>query len=374
MIVLLEEKVRSMVEKIANITPENTQEVQTRSVPGDAVIDVRDLRKVYAGNIEAVKGINFYVREGEFFGFLGPNGAGKSTTIKILITLLARTSGTATILGHDVNEESTLVRRLIGYAAQEASPDDDLTGQENLNIQGNLYHIEPTVLKSRIEELIELMDLQDAANRRVGTYSGGMRKRLDLASALIHRPRILFLDEPTTGLDPQNRAGLWKYLERLNKQEGLTIFLTTHYMEEADKLCERLAIIDGGKIIAEGSPTELKAHLGGDVITLSFKDNGTSPEFQATRVQEVLRDQAFVRSTTVNAEKNLTVVVENGSEAIPLVMRLLDHEGLVVASLSLTSPSLDDVFLKYTGTRIRQDDPVAYTPGGARGPWARRRR
>ncbi len=374
MIVLLEEKVRFMVEKIANITPENTQEVWTRSVPEDAVLDVRDLRKVYAGNIEAVKGINFYVREGEFFGFLGPNGAGKSTTIKILITLLARTSGTATILGHDVNEESTLVRRLIGYAAQEASPDDDLTGQENLNIQGNLYHIEPTVLKSRIEELIELMDLQDAANRRVGTYSGGMRKRLDLASALIHRPRILFLDEPTTGLDPQNRAGLWKYLERLNKQEGLTIFLTTHYMEEADKLCERLAIIDGGKIIAEGSPTELKAHLGGDVITLSFKDNGTSPEFQATRVQEVLRDQAFVRSTTVNAEKNLTVVVENGSEAIPLVMRLLDHEGLVVASLSLTSPSLDDVFLKYTGTRIRQDDPVAYTPGGARGPWARRRR
>ena len=219
-----------------------------------------------------------------------------------------------------------------------------------------------------------LMDLQDAADRRVGTYSGGMRKRLDLASALIHRPRILFLDEPTTGLDPQNRAGLWKYLERLNKQEGLTIFLTTHYMEEADKLCERLAIIDGGQIIAEGSPTELKARLGGDIITLSFKDNGTSPEAQAKRVQEVLQNHAFVRSTAVSEEKTLTVVVENGSEAIPLVMRLIDHEGLAVAGLNLTSPSLDDVFLKYTGTRIRQDDPVAYTAGGSRGPWARRRR
>jgi len=360
-----------MVEKIENIQVRNTQ---VRDVPEDAVIDVRDLRKVYAGNVEAVKGINFYVREGEFFGFLGPNGAGKSTTIKILITLLARTSGVAKILGHDVNEESTLVRRLIGYAAQEASPDDDLTGRENLNIQGNLYHIDKGILKGRIEELIMLMDLQDAADRRVGTYSGGMRKRLDLASALIHRPRILFLDEPTTGLDPQNRAGLWKYLERLNKQEGLTIFLTTHYMEEADKLCERLAIIDGGQIIAEGSPTELKARLGGDIITLSFKDNGTSPEAQAKRVQEVLQNHAFVRSTAVSEEKNLTVVVENGSEAIPLVMRLIDHEGLAVAGLNLTSPSLDDVFLKYTGTRIRQDDPVAYTAGGSRGPWARRRR
>ncbi len=362
-----------MVEKIVNTT-EITREIQTLDVPQDAIIDVRDLRKVYAGGVEAVKGISFYVREGEFFGFLGPNGAGKSTTIKILITLLGRTGGTATILGRDVNAESTLVRRLIGYAAQEASPDDDLTGRENLNIQGNLYHIDKAVLRQRIEELIELMDLQEAANRRVGTYSGGMRKRLDLACALIHRPRILFLDEPTTGLDPQNRAGLWKYLERLNKQERLTIFLTTHYMEEADRLCERLAIIDGGTIIAEGSPTELKARLGGDVITLSFKNNEMSVEEQAKRAQEALQGQSFLRSATVSTENNLTIVVENGTEAVPQVMRLMDNLGLPVAGLNLTSPSLDDVFLKYTGMRIRQDDPVAYTPGGGRGPWAARRR
>lgn len=341
-------------------------------VPNDAIIDVQNLTKVYPGGVEAVKDISFYVREGEFFGFLGPNGAGKSTTIKILITLLSRSGGRATVLGHDVEKESNQVRRLIGYAAQEASLDDDLNARENLDIQGNLYHIDRTTIRRRTKELIELMDLEEAANRLVGTYSGGMRKRLDLACALIHRPRVLFLDEPTTGLDPQNRAGLWRYLERLNKEEDLTIFLTTHYMEEADRLCQRLAIIDGGKIIVEGSPATLKAHLGGDVITLSFKEDGHSLEEQAKRVQEVLQNRDFVRSTSVSEDKKLVVVVENGTEGVPRVMRLLDGEGLPVAGLNLTSPILDDVFLKYTGTRIRQDDPVPFA--GTRGPWARRRR
>ncbi len=347
---------------------------QSRSVSGNQVIEVRDLVKTYPGGVEAVKGISFQVNEGEFFGFLGPNGAGKSTTIKILITLLARTGGTVNILGHDVAQESNLVRRLIGYAAQEASPDDDLTGRENLDIQGNLYHIDRSVIKHRSEELIQLMDLTEAADRKVGTYSGGMRKRLDLACALIHRPRILFLDEPTTGLDPQNRAGLWKYLERLNKEEGLTIFLTTHYMEEADKLCQRLAIIDGGKLIAEGSPAELKSGLGGDVISLSFKSNGQPVAEQTQNAQKILEGQPFVRSMTAGVDgSSLAVVVENGSESVPVLMRLLDAASVHVAGLNLTSPTLDDVFLKYTGTRIRQDDPVAYT-AGARGPWARRPR
>ena len=343
----------------------------------DVVIEVSDLTKTYPGGVEAVKGISFQVHEGEFFGFLGPNGAGKSTTIKILITLLARSGGTVNILGHDVATDSNAVRLLIGYAAQEASPDDDLTGRENLDIQGNLYHIDRAVIKQRTEELIQLMDLAEAADRPVGTYSGGMRKRLDLACALIHRPRILFLDEPTTGLDPQNRAGLWKYLERLNKDEGLTIFLTTHYMDEADKLCQRLAIVDGGKLIAEGSPAELKSSLGGDVISLNFKTDGQTAEAQAKRAEELLQGQSFVRSVTLGTEgsdSHLAVVVENGGESVPLLMRLLDAQGVTVAGLTLTSPTLDDVFLKYTGNRIRQDDPVSYTVGTRGGPFGRRPR
>lgn len=353
-----------------------TQQKQNLALPDNAVIDVQNLTKTYPGGVEAVKGITFQVREGEFFGFLGPNGAGKTTTIKVLITLLGRTGGEVKILGHDVAHEADTVRRLIGYAAQEASPDDELTARENLDIQGSLYGLDRATIKQRTEELIELMDLKDAADRKVGTYSGGMRKRLDLATGLIHRPRILFLDEPTTGLDPQNRAGLWRYLEKLNKEEGLTIFLTTHYMEEADKLCARLAIIDHGKIIAEGSPKELKASLGGDVITLSFKDNGMSATEQVERAKALLESQPYVRSITPGSGEGagtLAVVVQNGGESVPPVMRTLDAAGVLVSGLTLTSPTLDDVFLKYTGTRIRQEDPVPYM-AGRMGPWAMRRR
>lgn len=340
-----------------------------------SIIEVSNLVKAYPGGVEAVKGISFTVREGEFFGFLGPNGAGKSTTIKILITLLARTSGSARILGYDVAKNRNQVRHLIGYAAQEASPDDELSARQNLHILGNLYHLDGATVRRRTEELLELMDLQEAANRNVGTFSGGMRKRLDLALALIHRPRVLFLDEPTTGLDPQNRAGLWQYLERLNKQEKLTIFLTTHYMEEADKLCDRLAIVDHGQLIAEGSPAALKAELGGDLVTLAFKDgqNGAlSIEQQARQAQEILIRLPFVQSATVGQEHNLVVVVANGQESVPQILRALEHEQLYAGGLNLASPSLDDVFLRYTGTRIRQDDPVTYTP--PRGPWGRKRR
>lgn len=350
--------------------------VSTSQPSATPVIEVKNLVKTYPGNVEAVKSINFQVGDGEFFGFLGPNGAGKSTTIKILITLLGRTGGEVKILGYDVEKDAEAVRRLIGYAAQEASPDDELTGRENLNIQGNLYGLDQKTIKERSQELLDLMDLTEggAGDRKVGTYSGGMRKRLDLATALIHRPRILFLDEPTTGLDPQNRAGLWRYLERLNKQEGLTIFLTTHYMEEADRLCERLAIIDHGRIITEGSPAQLKSNLGGDVITLGFKSNGSSATEQADKAKELIQPLPFVRDLTLGTgatQGSLAVVVQNGGESVPPVMRTLDSAGIIVNSLTLTSPSLDDVFLKYTGERIRQDDPVPYT--GGRGPWARRR-
>lgn len=338
------------------------------------VIQVNELKKTYPNGVEAVKGITFEVKEGEFFGFLGPNGAGKSTSIKILITLLAKTAGTVQVLGMDVDKHTDEVRRNIGYAAQDAGTDDDLNALENLDIQGNLYGLERKLIKQRTDELIDLMDLREAAKRRVGTYSGGMKKRLDLATALIHRPRILFLDEPTTGLDPQNRAGLWRYLEKLNKEEKLTIFLTTHYMEEADRLCDRLAIIDGGKIIAEDNPTALKAGMGGDVISLNFKGNGVSAQDLAAKAKNILDGEEFVRSLRLGEGENsgnLSLIVQNGGEVIPQVLRTLDAKGLRVASLNLTSPTLDDVFLKFTGQRIRQDDPVKYS---GRAPWMNRKK
>ncbi|HEY7152343.1 MAG TPA: ATP-binding cassette domain-containing protein, partial [Gemmataceae bacterium] len=291
----------------------------------EPIIDVRDLTKVYPDGTRAVQGVTFQVRRGEFFGFLGPNGAGKSTTIKMLITLLDKTSGEARVLDRDIERDAAAIRRRIGYSAQEVGLDDDLTGRENLLLQGRLYHLPAAELKQRIEELLKLMDLSADADRPAGAYSGGMRKRLDLATGLIHRPELLFLDEPTTGLDPQNRAGLWKHLERLNKDEGLTIFLTTHYMEEADRLCDRLAIIDHGRIIAEGSPATLKAQLGGDVVALTFKDEATTKERAAT----LLRGLPFVRDVTAG-EDGINVIVEDGGAAVPELLRVLGAAGLNV--------------------------------------------
>ncbi|HEX6290027.1 MAG TPA: ATP-binding cassette domain-containing protein [Herpetosiphonaceae bacterium] len=321
----------------------------------EPVIEVRDLKKVYADGTEAVKGITFEVRHGEFFGFLGPNGAGKSTTIKMLITLLDKSGGEARIFGHEISRDSDSIRRLIGYAAQEVGVDYDLTARENLVLQGKLYHLPPQVLRQRVDELLDLMDLTNDASRVAGSFSGGMRKRLDLATGLIHRPQVLFLDEPTTGLDPQNRANLWKYLERLNKEEGLTIFLTTHYMEEADRLCDRLAIIDHGTLIAEGSPAQLKAALGGDVISLTFTENGKTGEEQAREAVALLKDLPFVRDTTLSKE-GINVIAQDGGAQVPQVLLTLNSAGLSVARLSLTSPTLDDVFLKYTGHSIRQEE------------------
>ena len=336
----------------------------------EPVIEISNLTKRYPDNTLAVKGISFSLRRGEFFGFLGPNGAGKSTTIKILITLLARTSGEARVLGLDVGQHAEEIRRHIGYAAQETGVDDDLTGRENLMLQGQFYHMPSKTLRQRVSELLDLMDLTNDANRPAGAYSGGMRKRLDLATGLIHRPDVLFLDEPTTGLDPQNRAGLWTYLERLNKDEGLTIFLTTHYMEEADRLCDRLAIIDHGAIVAEGSPASLKAQLGGDVIALALKSDAQQLSQRQQEAIELLRGLPLVRDVQAT-EDGLTIVVQDGSAAAPEVFRALDAAGLGVARFSLTSPTLDDVFLKYTGRSIRQEDLNANWRSG-QGPWGMR--
>jgi ABC-2 type transport system ATP-binding protein len=321
----------------------------------EAIIEVHDLKKVYPDGTEAVKGISFQVQSGQFFGFLGPNGAGKTTTIKVLTTLLDKNGGEAKVLGYDTDLGAGEIRRRIGYAAQETGIDDDLTGRENLILQGRLYHIPSPVLRQRVSDLLELMDLTGDADRPAGSYSGGMRKRLDLATGLIHRPEMLFLDEPTTGLDPQTRSNLWKYLEKLNKEEGLTIFLTTHYMEEADRLCDRLAIIDHGRIIADGSPSDLKAELGGDVIAITFKDGETPLDGQKERAAATLRGLSFVRDVTL-FDKGINAIVQDGGSAVPEVLHALDGAGMGVAQLSLTSPTLDDVFLKHTGHSIRQEE------------------
>ncbi len=338
-------------------------------------IEARELRKVYPDGTEAVKGVSFQVGRGEFFGFLGPNGAGKSTTIKLLITLMDPSGGSARILGHDVKSEANAIRRRIGYAAQEVGLDDDLTGYENLVVQGRLRHLPADALKQRVAELLALMDLTDDAKRPAGAYSGGMRKRLDLATGLLHRPEVLFLDEPTTGLDPQNRAGLWKYLERLNRDEGLTIFLTTHYMEEANRLCGRLAIIDHGRIIAEGSPAGLKGQLGGDVVALTFQENSQSAEQRKEQARVALQSLNCVRDVTATAE-GVNVIVTDGGAAVPQLLAGLGAVGLNVARLSLTSPTLDDVFLKLTGHSIRQDELDANwrSSRGGWGPFGGRRR
>ena len=248
------------------------------------VISVDKLEVVYGDGTRAVNGIDFAVRDGEFFGFLGPNGAGKSTTIKVLTTLLRKTSGSATVLGHDISSQPKEIRPLIGVQSQETVVDGDLTGRENMVLQGNLHGMRGKELDARVDELLKLVELADVAGRRAAFYSGGMKKRLDLASSLVHKPKLLFLDEPTTGLDPQSRAGIWAYLRRLNKDEGITIFLTTQYLEEADRLCDRLAIIDHGQIVAGGSPFDLKAVIGADAITLSVEGNGGN----AVAAQEVL--------------------------------------------------------------------------------------
>jgi ABC-2 type transport system ATP-binding protein len=323
----------------------------------DNVIEVRDAVKIYKDGTEAVKGITFDVDRGEFFGFLGPNGAGKSTTIKMITTLLPITRGSVHVLGFDVGQRPNDVRVRIGYAAQEVGIDDELTGRENLELQGQLYHLDEQVLKQRIAELLDIVDLTDDANRASGSYSGGMRKRLDLATGLVHHPQILFLDEPTTGLDPQTRANLWTYLEKLNKQEKLTIFLTTHYMEEADRLCARLAIIDHGKIVAMGTPDELKRQIGGEVITLSFKANGSPQQDLCAQASDILNRVDYVSGVDC-FEDGVNVYSRDGSSAVPAVVRAMEDHGLTIEKLSLTRPSLDDVFLKYTGHKIRDDAPV----------------
>ena len=319
------------------------------------IISVKNLVLVYSDGTKAVDDISFSVREGEFFGFLGPNGAGKSTTIKILTTLLRKTSGSVTVAGHDIQGGAAAIRKIIGVQSQETTVDGDLTGRENLMLQGHFQQIRGNKLDKRVKMLLELVGLEGAADKRARNYSGGMKKRLDLATALVHEPKLLFLDEPTTGLDPQSRLAIWSYLERLNKEEGITIFLTTQYLEEADRLCKRLEIVDFGKIVADGTPAELKREIGADSIKLSIENC----ERDKPKAKEILKSLDGVNSVMDSGtDECLNVFAKNAELLIADIVRAFDSSDIRLLSVNFSSPSLDDVFLKHTGRRIRTEDLV----------------
>ena len=330
----------------------------------DSIIEVHNLTKVFDPDIRAVADISFNVERGEVFGFLGPNGAGKSTTIKILTTLLRKTGGTAKIDGIDVARDPGAIREIIGYASQDVGVDDDLTGRENLKLQCRFYHVPNGEVESRVDKILKTMDLTEAADRKAGTYSGGMKKRLDLAAALIHEPKLLFLDEPTTGLDPQNRRAVWDYIKSLN-QSGMTIFLTTQYMEEADVLADRLCIIDQGRIVAEGTPASLKAEIGADVVQVSLKEDG-EPAIRQKAKAAVMGIEGV--KEVRDYDETIAVFAQGGSSIVPQLVRALDSAGVTITRLTLAGPSLDDVFLKHTGRKMRTEEAKqpARLPGRSR--------
>jgi ABC-2 type transport system ATP-binding protein len=311
-------------------------------------VEARSLVRTFKGGVEAVRGVDLTVSEGEIFGFLGPNGAGKTTTVRMLCTLLPLTEGSATVAGVDVVAQPAEVRRRIGVALQEIGLDPVQTGRELLELQCGLYGITGAAARTRTNELLELVGLTDAADRRTKTYSGGMKRRLDLASALVHSPDVLFLDEPTTGLDPASRLTVWEEVRRINAA-GTTVFLTTQYLEEADQLCDRLAIIDAGRIVAEGTPERLKAELGHDVISIGLD----GADADATRT--ALGDLAGLARVVVERDA-LALYVEDGAASIAEIVRRLDRERIEVGAISMAHPSLDDVFLRATGRRLEGDE------------------
>ena len=307
------------------------------------------LEKTYPKGVKALDGVSFTVREGEIFGLLGPNGAGKSTTVRILATLTKPDAGRAEVAGHDVAREADRVRRTIGYVPQQSGVDREATGRENLMLQGHVQGLGGAALRRRVDELLELLGLRDAADRIVRTYSGGMKRRLDVGLGLVHRPRVVFLDEPTTGLDPEARAAMWEELARLAEQETLTILLTTHYLEEADRLADRLAIVSRGSVAAEGTPEELKRKLQGDAVTVELADGRGDDAAAAVR--------ALAQVNEAKADgKILRTRVENGGAAVPGIVSALEARGIAVASVTMARPSLDDVYLHVTGRDFRSED------------------
>jgi ABC-2 type transport system ATP-binding protein len=302
------------------------------------------------GDVRALDGLAFSVEEGTVFGLLGPNGAGKSTTVKVLTTLARPDEGRASVANHDVLGEPARVRRSIGVVAQRSGVDRDLTGRENVKLQGHLQGMRGRDLDRRVDELLEQLGLADAAHRVARTYSGGMQRRLDIAIGLVHRPRVLFLDEPTTGLDPEVRAAMWQEIERLKDEEGLTILLTTHYMEEADQLASRVAIVDRGRVVAEGSPAELKASLHGEAVHVEFDGTNVNGEVDAA-----LQGVPGLREVLVEG-RALHARVDDGARAVPTVLAALDAHSVPVATVTVARPSLDDVYLRYAGRSFAEAD------------------
>jgi ABC-2 type transport system ATP-binding protein len=368
-------------------------------------IEAKNLTKVFPGGLKAVDNVSFDINEGEIFGFLGPNGAGKTTTIMMLITLTNPTSGTATICGHDIREERDAVRNCIGYVSQDTAVDDQLTGRENIMLQGRFYHVPKDVLQERVDEVLKLLELSDRDNDKVETYSGGMRKRLDIAEGLIHRPEVLFLDEPTLGLDIQTREKIHEYIRLLQEEKKMTIFITTHYMDEADKLCDRVAIIDHGQIKAMDNPEKLKSDLGGEIVTLKIAPESKdkvqqtiaeikkqpfvqniietqnapqmSPE-QLAKIAEMMKKGGGMpkgspaepgaeamkswmatqsaKKSSINGDNVYNIVVKEGATAIPQIFKVAALTGATIESISTKRPSLDDVFLSFTGRALREEE------------------
>lgn len=312
-------------------------------------IEIDSLSKKF-GNVLAVDDISLKVKEGEIFGFLGPNGAGKSTTMMILTTLLKPTIGRALVAGYDVVSQAKQVRQNIGYVQQEISVDEYLTGRENLILQARLNHIPKHLVDTRIDEILDLIELSEKQNMSVNTYSGGMRKRLDIAGGLLHRPKVLILDEPTVGLDIQTRRKIWEYIKKIHDEFEMTIFLSTHYMEEADKLCDRIGIIDNGKIQVIDSPQTMKNALGNEVIIFTINNN----EEKKSNLIAKIKDIEFVKEISTN-QNGITVFSSKGTEVIPLIFQLSSNMEIKINSISLTQPTLDDVFISYTGRDLRDD-------------------
>lgn len=314
---------------------------------GPPIVRVEHLTKMF-GQMKAVNDVSFDIMQGEIFGFLGPNGAGKSTTINMLTTLLPPTSGTAEVCGFDVRKHATNVRRNVGVVPQDYTADEDMTGYQNILLCADLYGLPRSDSTAHADELLTLVELMDSKNRKVSTYSGGMRRRLELACGLINYPRLLFLDEPTLGLDVQTRTAVWKYIRKLKEEYGMTLFVTTHYLEEADSLCDRIAIIDHGRIVKIGTPQELKESVGGDVIVVGVKESQPDISSEISKVSMV-KD---VRKT----DNDYRIKAENGEEASPLIMDLIRSKGLHVTKISLSRPTLDEAYLELTGRTLREEE------------------
>ncbi len=317
------------------------------------VIVVENLTKIFNGSLVAVDHVSFNVKRGEIFGLLGPNGAGKTTTINMLTTVLKPTEGRAFIMGYDVVKHASIVRRSIGVVPQEYTADEDLTGYENIILCGDLYGIPRDTSKKRAMELLELMELTRFKDKKVETYSGGMRRRLELACGLINRPKVLFLDEPTLGLDVQTRSAIWNYIKKLKEEYDMTILMTTHYMEEADNLCDKIAIIDHGKIVITGTPQELKNSIGSDIMEIIILEEDD--------VTNLINRIEYVKEVKKRSDRSYIVRLENGEIVAPLIIDNLSKKGYHVVKLSISKPTLDEVFLTYTGRAMRDSEEARET-------------